>query len=145
MTYPEIKDLDGIYIRVERKGKWMILRLSDCTSEERKAWLQELDRQALDNVKNHFIACFDEMSQAITQKREVTEMLKKMYKIGFESKSPWLTRSMIRSGYFGKLQITTKSQEILKERMKTNDSCYRLWKRSCGCMGLYGSRNSNRS
>lgn len=85
MTYPEIKNLDGIYIRVERKGKWMSLCLSDCTSEERKAWLQKLDKPALDNVKNHFIECFNEMSQAIVQKGEVTEMLKKMYKIGFES------------------------------------------------------------
>lgn len=85
MTYPEIKDLDGIYIRVERKGKWMSLCLSDCTSEERKAWLQKLDRTALDNVKNHFIACFDEMSKAIMENRDVVEMLKNMYKTGFAS------------------------------------------------------------
>lgn len=103
MTYPEIKDLDGIYIRVERKGKWMSLCLSDCTSEERKAWLQELDRQALDNVKNHFIACFDEMSQTITQKREVTEMLKKMYKIGFESEKALVNTIDDQIGLFRKV------------------------------------------
>lgn len=85
MTYPEIKDLDGIYIRVERKGKWMSLCLSDCTSKERKAWLQKLDRPVLDKVKNHFIECFNEMCKAIMENHDVVEMLKKMYKIGFAS------------------------------------------------------------
>lgn len=86
MTYPEIKNLDGIYIRVERKGKWMSLCLSDCTSEERKAWLQKLDKPALDNVKNHFIECFNEMCKALTQKSYVIESFKKMYEAGFNSR-----------------------------------------------------------
>lgn len=49
-TYPKRRDLDGIYFRVNRDGRWVSLCLTDLTPEEREevvdgrsdAWLSSL-------------------------------------------------------------------------------------------------------
>ena len=49
-TYPMKRDLDGVYLRVERDGRWLSLCLSDLTEAERERvtegrspeWLRDL-------------------------------------------------------------------------------------------------------
>ena len=41
------RNLDGIYFRVEREGKWCNVCLSDMTTEERKKCLDRWDKDAL--------------------------------------------------------------------------------------------------
>lgn len=36
MTYPTKRDLDGVYFRVERDGKWEPICYTDMTEEERE-------------------------------------------------------------------------------------------------------------
>lgn len=35
-TYPMKRDLDGVYFRVERNGRWLSLCFTDLTEEERE-------------------------------------------------------------------------------------------------------------
>lgn len=49
-TYPMKRDLDGVYLRVERDGRWLSLCLTDLTEAERERvtegrspeWLRDL-------------------------------------------------------------------------------------------------------
>lgn len=49
-TYPKKRELDGVYFRIHRNGKWCDICFSDMTEEERKKvmenrsieWLKEL-------------------------------------------------------------------------------------------------------
>lgn len=49
-TYPMKRDLDGVYFRVERDGRWLSLCFTDLTEEERErvmghrslAWTREM-------------------------------------------------------------------------------------------------------
>ena len=48
--YPARRDLDGVYFRVERDGRWLSLSFTDLTEEERErvmghrslAWTREM-------------------------------------------------------------------------------------------------------
>ncbi len=40
--YPIRRDLDGVYLRVERNGRWYNICFSDLTTEERDEYLERL-------------------------------------------------------------------------------------------------------
>lgn len=57
--YPEIRELDGVYFRVERDGKWQNICFTDLTEKERDEvlkertpeWLVSLCRRLADVVR----------------------------------------------------------------------------------------------
>jgi len=60
MAYPERRELDGCYFRVERDGKWQNICFSDLTENERYAvtadknalWLQSLCNHLANSLHN---------------------------------------------------------------------------------------------
>lgn len=57
--YPEIRELDGVYFRVERDGRWQNICFTDLTEKERDEvlkgqtteWLASLCRRLADVVR----------------------------------------------------------------------------------------------
>lgn len=47
VTYPIERELDGIYYRVERDGKWYNLCFTDLTTAEQKEMIQKYDAEGL--------------------------------------------------------------------------------------------------
>lgn len=50
MEYPTKRDLDGVYFRVCRDGKWLNICFSDMTQEERMQQLQGRSEEWLRNM-----------------------------------------------------------------------------------------------
>jgi len=49
-NYPVVRELDGIYIRVERDGKWCNRCFTDLTDEEQQNFLGSLDTEGLQRM-----------------------------------------------------------------------------------------------
>lgn len=45
--YPKMRDLDGVYFRVERNGKWESISFSDLIPEEQDKVLEKWDRDSI--------------------------------------------------------------------------------------------------
>lgn len=52
-VYPEIRDLDGCYFRVERNGKWKNICFSDLTEQERSKVIAGRSEQWLSSLVEH--------------------------------------------------------------------------------------------
>ena len=50
MNRVEFRDLDGVYFRINRNGKWQNICFSDLTEEEMVRVLEDKDKQWLKNM-----------------------------------------------------------------------------------------------
>ena len=48
--YPVIRNLDGVYYRVERKGRWHSIAFTDLTREEQERFLRTLSLEGLERM-----------------------------------------------------------------------------------------------
>lgn len=53
----EIRDMDGIYFRVQRDGKWENLCFSDLTSEEQDRMMTGRSEEWLKSLAKHLADC----------------------------------------------------------------------------------------
>lgn len=63
MEYPEILELTGAYLRVEREGKWLNLDVSDMTPEELEEKFIDREPRELINWMSAIIRKFRELSE----------------------------------------------------------------------------------
>lgn len=59
------RNLDGIYYRVQRNGKWQSVCLSDLTEEERRPFLESLDKNGLIGCVDHLCDCLKEVGDEL--------------------------------------------------------------------------------
>lgn len=85
IMYPEKRELDGIYIRVQRGGKGESVCLSDCDREERYNYLEKLTDEQMDRVDDHIDKCFRGIVMTIAQNDTEREFAKEISKV-FENK-----------------------------------------------------------
>ena len=57
------RNLDGIYYRVKRGEKWENVCLSDLTDEERRPFLEKLNKEGLISCVDHLCDCLKEVSE----------------------------------------------------------------------------------
>lgn len=58
------RNLDGIYFRVQREGKWCNVCLSDMTTEEREQSLAKYEKDALIRTINILCQTIQELGEA---------------------------------------------------------------------------------
>ncbi len=65
MEYPIKRELDGIYYRVQREGKWESVCLTDMTEEERIECLVKLPKEVLERMCNLLANTMREMADGL--------------------------------------------------------------------------------
>ena len=51
------RELDGVYFRIERDGKWQVICFSDLTEEERERICEERSAEWLKSLAYHLADC----------------------------------------------------------------------------------------
>ena len=64
------RNLDGIYYRVKRGEKYESVCLSDMTKEERKPFLESLNKEGLIQCVDHLCDCLKEVGDMFDVVRE---------------------------------------------------------------------------
>lgn len=59
--YPKERNLDGIYFRVERDGKWLSLCFTDLTREEQEKVTTNYKEENFDRMAKHFEDTIDQI------------------------------------------------------------------------------------
>lgn len=72
-TYVEFRDLDGVYFRIERNGKWQSICFSDLTEEEMVHVLEGRDEQWLKNLCKILGNTLRDIGDQLDIKREARE------------------------------------------------------------------------
>ena len=65
MEYPIKRDLDGVYFRVERDGKWSNICFSDMTVDERDMVMEGRDEEWLKSMCHILANCIHEIGDAL--------------------------------------------------------------------------------
>ena len=64
------RNLDGIYYRIKRGEKFESVCLSDLTEEERRPFLESLDKDGVISCVNHLCDCLKEVGDMFDIARE---------------------------------------------------------------------------
>ena len=70
MEYPVGRDLDGIYFRVNRNGKWRSICFSDLTAEEKQSVMDRRDSEWLQRLAVHLADVLREIGDEFDIRRE---------------------------------------------------------------------------
>lgn len=65
MEYPIKRDLDGVYFRVERDGKWSNICFSDMTVDERDMVMEGRDEEWLKSMCHILANCIYEIGDTL--------------------------------------------------------------------------------
>ena len=57
------RELDGVYFRIERNGKWQAPRFSDLTEEEREKVCEGRDAEWFKSLAYHLADCIKEIGE----------------------------------------------------------------------------------
>ena len=63
MKYPVIRDMDGVYFRVERKGRYENICFSDMTEEEIEKIIGDRPAEWWKSLALHLKSCLNQISE----------------------------------------------------------------------------------